>query len=143
MIFSNSAETAQVSKGKSSVFVEFIAETIFHEKVENINSEYIHYITILVRKSAHFFEFAVLSFLIFATLFSFGTKEKQTYPFAMVATFFVACGDEIIQYFTPGRACRFYDVMIDSAGGLTALVFVFLFMRLLSKNIRRGNDEQI
>ena len=36
--------------------------------------------------------------------------------------FLYACTDELHQYFVPGRACRFKDVMIDTAGAFTGIV---------------------
>ena len=69
----------------------------------------------LVRKTAHFTEFAVLGFL-WSRVF----HGKQLYiPF--VLSVLTAVVDESIQRFVPGRSGQMKDVLIDSAGAATAL----------------------
>ena len=78
-----------------------------------------------VRKAAHMAEFAILSILLYIWLgkWQFTTKKKAL--LAMIATALYAASDEIHQLCVPGRAGRFTDVLIDSAGAiLGVLVFI-------------------
>ncbi len=78
-----------------------------------------------VRKAAHMAEFGILSILLYIWLgkWQFTTKKKAL--LAMIATDLYAASDEIHQLFVPGRAGRFTDVLIDSAGAiLGVLVFI-------------------
>ena len=78
-----------------------------------------------VRKAAHMAEFAILSILLYIWLgkWQFTTNKKAL--LAMIATALYAASDEIHQLFVPGRAGRFTDVLIDSAGAiLGVLVFI-------------------
>jgi len=76
----------------------------------------------LLRKIAHFTEFAVLG-----TLFGwcFGMLQKPKYlPFLFGTA--AACVDETLQMLAPGRAPRLTDVLIDSFGVLTGLILLYL-----------------
>ncbi|MBP3878534.1 MAG: VanZ family protein [Lachnospiraceae bacterium] len=78
----------------------------------------------LVRKCAHAAEYAVLGFLLFMTL-----KKYRVRRCALPALLLTACyaaGDEIHQYFVPGRSCQAGDVLIDSAGALAAIIVTVL-----------------
>lgn len=76
----------------------------------------------LLRKLAHFTEFACLGAL-FAWLF--GMLRKQAI-FALLCGFAAASIDETIQRFVPGRGPSFWDVLIDTSGVLTGIIFLFL-----------------
>lgn len=76
----------------------------------------------LLRKLAHFTEFACLGAL-FAWLF--GMLRKQAI-FALLCGFTAASIDETIQRFVPGRGPSFWDVLIDTSGVLTGIIFLFL-----------------
>ena len=68
----------------------------------------------IVRKTAHFTEYAILGILFF--LFS-----RQ---------FFYACTDEIHQLFIPGRSGQFTDVLIDTLGASFGCLLLVLFRHL-------------
>ena len=74
----------------------------------------------LLRKMAHFTEFAALGFLL---CWRFGMLKKPV-KYAVFSGITAACIDEGIQAFTPDRACRLYDVAIDSLGILTGIALL-------------------
>ena len=57
----------------------------------------------------------------------FWTKAWATY--ALLVTVCIAAADEVHQAFLPSRTGAFSDVLIDSSGGLIALVLAYLFAR--------------
>lgn len=76
----------------------------------------------LVRKMAHFLEFAFLG----AQVMFFFRHQKKTFSLVAVAMgSFVASVDETIQFFT-SRGPRISDVGIDTAGVVTGVLFVLL-----------------
>ena len=76
----------------------------------------------LLRKIAHFTEFAALGALL-GWLLGMLRKEKwQPLLWGMAA----ACVDETIQFFVPGRAPGLKDVAIDTAGVLTGFVLLLI-----------------
>lgn len=73
----------------------------------------------LLRKLAHFTEFALLG----AVLFQLLRGKVETLPGAWLLSLgcgcAAACLDELLQHFSPGRSPQFGDVCIDTAGVLT------------------------
>lgn len=88
----------------------------------------------LLRKIAHFAEFASLGMLL-SWLFAMLKERKQTVVLLAAACgCLAACVDEMLQYLAPGRAPRLTDVGIDTAGVLAGIgVFCFGYY-LVKKN---------
>ena len=91
------------------------------EKIEK--AEKIEY---FVRKTAHYLEYCFLGLLYGSILIAYGRDEKYRHKYLwlfLMTGFFVclyASTDEIHQLFVPGRSGRIQDVLLDTAGGLTA-----------------------
>ena len=75
----------------------------------------------LIRKAAHFSEFALLGLLMgrMSTLL-----RDRTYPGILGLGLGCACIDETIQYYVPGRASMLTDVWIDFSGFATGLILL-------------------
>ena len=76
----------------------------------------------LLRKVAHFTEFAALGALL-GWLFGM-LKKRRIYPFLFGTA--AACIDETIQMFVPDRGPTVRDVCIDSCGVLTGMYLLCL-----------------
>jgi VanZ family protein len=89
-----------------------------------------------LRKMAHFLEFASLGLLL-------GWRISLSRPkFWILPTLLLgasaACVDEMLQHFSPGRAPRFADVGIDTAGILLGIALL-----ALGKYIRNQKTIQL
>lgn len=49
-------------------------------------------------------------------------------------TMYVMILDEIIQFFTPGRAAELFDIMLDSIGVIIAVLFFLITKQLFKKH---------
>lgn len=94
----------------------------------------------LVRKAAHFTEYALLALL---AARAFRTSSRPALvrrwwlaSFALVAC--VALADEYHQSFLPSRTGTIYDSLLDMAGGAAALACAALWLAL--KRRRAGNS---
>ena len=87
----------------------------------------------LVRKIAHFSEFALLGML-FRWLFAM-LMEKKLPSFLLPLGCGMICAviDECIQFFSPGRVCSFVDMCIDWSGVLTGIVVLMILYFLWNK----------
>lgn len=122
VIFVFSAQNGDTSGATSGNLIEFIAK-IFNPDFDNMTeAERLEIITswqLIVRKTAHFSEYAVLGAL--------SANALRTYPLSNALKRLLPCGiclvyaisDEIHQCFVPDRACRALDVCIDTLGGIT------------------------
>lgn len=72
----------------------------------------------LIRKLAHFVEFAVLGLLSWALYGSRAARLWQRLLIFFLTTAFIALCDETIQLFIPGRASSVRDIWIDIFGAL-------------------------
>lgn len=94
----------------------------------------------VVRKTAHFCEFALLSALLSNAIFaSFEKKKAPIIAFLLTALY--AVSDEVHQIFVAGRACQVRDMLIDSAGALLGALFAYLMILLYKKHIERKKEN--
>ena len=122
VIFVFSAQNGDTSGSTSGSLIELIAK-IFNPDYDSLTEaeklEIIASWQLVVRKTAHFSEYAVLGAL--------SANALRTYPLSNAFKRLLPCGicllyaisDEIHQYFVPDRACRALDVCIDTLGGIT------------------------
>ena len=92
---------------------------------------------LLVRKAAHFAEYAVLALLAARAFLTSSRPRLQRRWAAAALLLVVICAllDEYHQSFVPTRGGSVYDSMIDTAGGASALAFVSLWR---ARRRRRG-----
>lgn len=87
----------------------------------------------VIRKTAHFLEFAGLAFLVFMALRQTCGYNRPFVSFFITAAYAVT--DEIHQLFVEGRACRVFDIFIDSCGAVSAILFMTVVLSLLKHRI--------
>jgi VanZ family protein len=85
----------------------------------------------MVRKTAHFTEYAILA-LLAARAFT-GSSQKplrrRWFAASLLLVVVYALSDEYHQTFVPSRTGSIYDSFIDISGGLTALLFFTLWRK--------------
>ena len=84
----------------------------------------------LLRKIAHFSEFAALGFCL---CWRFGMLEKRKIM-ALVYGFGAACVDETIQIFVPDRGPSPKDVAIDTCGAAVGMALLLLGYKYVKKS---------
>ena len=120
VIWGNSMTTGQVSGEFSGWASKLLGKILPFLSPDSENGH------LLVRKLAHFSEFAILGILL-RWLFSM-LMEKKALRFLLPLGCGMACAviDEFIQSFTPGRVCSFWDMCIDWSGVLTGILLTML-----------------
>lgn len=88
-----------------------------------------------VRKTAHFSEYALLGLLLTLLLDSYRVRWRWL---SWAGCTLYAATDEIHQLFIPGRTGKWQDVLIDSSGAMTGMLFVLLVLWLIR---RRGTEK--
>ena len=130
-IFIQSALPGAVFGAESNVLVKFFA------KLTGLDAEVL---SVVIRKVAHFTEFAVLGLCLTLNVRDFysakGISLGRGHVWFMswlLGTAYAAT-DEIHQYFVPDRACQLLDVCIDSAGvAAGAMIMVVVCGRRVRK----------
>ena len=132
-IWTRSTLTAEASTGESMYVLEMLMNFL---KALGLSAELTDHI---IRKSAHFCEFALLGCL---TLWCGYRVNKSVVKDLMPAGFvclFTAVIDEYIQLFSTGRSAEIKDVILDFTGSVSGAVFFILIIIiiLLIKKVRR------
>lgn len=99
----------------------------------------------LLRKAAHFTEFALLGTVLLRLARLRGKTASNAAALSIGLGFLAACLDELLQHFSPGRGPGFRDVCLDLAG-VTAGVCLYLagmFVRnhKINKYSNGGNSK--
>jgi VanZ family protein len=95
-----------------------------HWLFPNASETTVRTLQFLLRKAGHFSEYAILA-LLAARAFqtsSFELWRRRWFWIALLLVVAYSLSDEFHQSFVPSRTASIYDCMIDSFGGLTALV---------------------
>lgn len=137
LIFYFSSQEADVSQGTSSRFIKTVVRIIDYndklteEEIDALSEK----VSTLVRKTAHFSIYAVLTLIFTLLLSQYKIYGKRQFLFALLLCFLYACSDEIHQLFVPGRSGEIKDVLLDTLGG----AFGSGIIKILS--IRREKNE--
>ena len=108
-IFIMSSFDASESSAQSNIIVNFISN------IFNINN--IEFLSLIIRKLAHFTEYFILGILTYNLIKNY----RKKYYIAIIICIIYAISDEIHQIFIPGRSCQITDILIDSIGAITAI----------------------
>ena len=123
------------SDAQSNLFVDFIAQNFPHVRhgLEN-NLISLSTLIFLVRKTAHFTEYAILGSLFFLNLRNTPLGLiKHPLATSILFSFLYACTDEIHQIFVPGRSAQFRDILIDTLGASFGAIITYLIIKLFTK----------
>ena len=143
-IFAMSSFGHTSSDAQSNLFVDFIAQNFPHVR-HGLENNLISLTTLifLVRKTAHFTEYAILSSLFFLNLKSWQKPKNSTSMnilLSLIFSFLYACTDELHQIFVPGRSAQFRDVLIDTLGASFGIAITYLIIKLFTK-IKTRSDK--
>lgn len=137
VIFLFSAQTGDNSGNTSGEIVKWVIGLFYRNFAElsvEKQTKILEIVHLLIRKGAHFSEYAVLALLTANALrpYPLSLLLRWVLPVAFCALYAVT--DEIHQYFVPERACRFLDMCIDTAGAVFGVV-AFMFLAFMRKYI--------
>ncbi|MDE7106313.1 MAG: VanZ family protein [Anaeroplasmataceae bacterium] len=95
----------------------------------------------VIRKLAHYTEYALLGLFLFVAVYAFTDNEKIIFSVVSILGILYAFSDELHQSFIGGRAPAIKDVLIDSIGLLTILVLIGIILNI--KRIRRIRKKKV
>ena len=132
LIFVHSSLPANLSQMESDFLSDFLAR-LFHWDPE--------FASFIVRKTAHFLEYAILGVLLGLTVREFWkgknrtgqTDKESTNPLRPILIIipwaigtFYAVTDEFHQSFVEGRSCELRDMAIDTGGVLIGVLIILI-----------------
>ena len=107
---------------------------LLHWVFPHITEPTVDSVVFVVRKLAHLTEYAVLALLVWRLLANRGPHSVPAWSWSdfrltVLIVFLYAASDEFHQRFVPSREASVWDVLLDTAGGLLALILVWLLGR--------------
>ena len=129
MIFNFSAEDATASSGVSQKVTKWLLHLYYKLQGNTggltvvIPAGEVDEAEAVIRKLAHFTEYMLVGLL-------------SLWIWLVVQLVISASLDEFHQYFVPGRYASIRDVLIDTAGGLTGMLLVFLVSLCIRKSTK-------
>lgn len=135
LIFFMSNQPAEVSTKQSDLVIK-----VFSIIGIDFNNTLGSFASFFVRKIAHFTEYFILYYLTISVFkYYFDIKMARIYSLFIILGY--AIGDEVHQYFVPGREMAIRDVIIDFSGGLSA--FIISWIKNKVKDNKKINIEEI
>jgi VanZ family protein len=131
IVFTWFASTSQFSSLNTSSVILPLLLWIF-PYLSDARAATIHF---LIRKAAHFTEYAILAFFArraFITS-SYEVLRRRWFQLGLLLVLIYALLDEFHQSFVPSRTPSIYDSAIDVAGGLTVLLIWKLYNKRADK----------
>ena len=91
----------------------------------------------VIRKSAHFFEYGLLSALLAIDFYLFKQSRLNLVIYSLFITLLCAVGDEFYQSFI-GRGSNVRDIVIDFSGALFGIICVGVMLWIVRKLKSKG-----
>jgi len=107
------------SNDQSGSIVTFISNIL--------NIDNLEFLSLLIRKLAHFTEYFILGILTINCFKDY--KFNNIFIYSLLFCIFYACTDEVHQLFVPGRSGNIIDVLIDSVGSIFGCGSYFIFIK--------------
>lgn len=141
LIFSASADTQ--SSERTSRFLEPFLRWLNPD----ISLEAIDIVRLVIRKTAHVVEYAVLAWLAWRVVRK--PRPKDTRPWswraaaaALAIVVVYAVTDELHQTFVPNRTGAIRDICIDAAGGILGLLVLWGHFHWRARRMRSKSSDQ-
>lgn len=134
-IWGNSLMSAEVSRAFSD-FVKFLLDSISGDPEPGTGG------TGLLRKLAHFCEFAALGMLLTWLAAMVGERGFHLYAMPLFGGLAAGCVDETIQTFVPERGPGLIDVWIDTCGTAAGMILLLLGHHYIRKRKHKNKLEE-
>lgn len=131
----SSSKSGDITETAVEVFVKDY-DNMSPDKKADIFSKAEH----IIRKLAHYSVYTALGFLASMTVGKRRLLSRKSGG-VMLFCFLYACSDELHQYFVPGRSCQFTDVLIDTGGALTGMLFSFIVFAVIALILKYKTQE--
>lgn len=118
-----------IMSGDASSAESFGVVSLLRPLFEAFGVSDVETMSFVVRKTAHFSEFAILVALGLRMAVEWLGLGRRAVAVALAICVVAPMVDETIQLFTPGRAGMFRDVLIDMSGGLFGMLCMMAWIK--------------
>jgi VanZ family protein len=90
----------------------------------------------VIKKSAHVFEYAIYTALMYRALKESGVERKEAGVYSIIMAILYGISDEFHQSFTPGRDPRMRDIIFDTIGASLAIYAIWKLLPKAPKKLK-------
>lgn len=134
MIFGFSSQNGETSSSLSGLIVQEVIRIVdpdYDQHPPEEQQNIYNFVDRLVRKTAHFLEYAALGFFIRLLIGSYGLRPPTRISW-LIGTLY-ACTDELHQLFISQRSAMWQDVLLDSGGVLAGIIAAYTCLVLAQR----------
>ncbi len=95
----------------------------------------------VVRKLAHFTEYAILGALLATTVYLYAHTRLKTAAVTLIVGAIIPVCDESIQLFPAGRSCQVRDMVIDYTGVVFATLIALWIISIKEKRCKKRKEK--
>ena len=142
--FGFSGQEGTESTGISRTLTLYILN-IFGEYQEPLSTEEFQLVLEvehIIRKIAHFSIYTFLGFCLMWFMSMFKMSRKLKIGASLGVGILYACLDEFHQSFIPGRTALIGDIFIDTAGVITGIIIMSIFICIYHKIRKKGKENK-
>ena len=136
LIYIFSSQPGEVSN-ENNKFIIYI----FNLLSLDLNSIFGTLSNFIVRKAAHFIIYFILYILLYRAINVKRNADIKGFILPILIVFLYACSDELHQAFVPGRGPALRDVLVDTSGGLTAFLIMYICVTFKKKGVDKDVRE--
>lgn len=146
LIFGFSAQTGEKSGALSEKIARFVLSIVRPDFASLPGDEQWRVFSacqVLVRKTAHFMEYAFLALTLCMLLYTYSLPKRAVISWVLATLY--AITDEVHQVFVGERTGAVLDVVIDSGGALFGMLIAVVILRWRQKykNKNKRNPEEM
>lgn len=138
VIYGNSMTPASISSQESGAVLSLVKEAL-----ERIGLDALWVTEHIIRKTAHFLEYAGLGFLLVQSTGLWQSREGRRVRLVLEGMLLIPFLDETIQLFTPGRSAQISDVWLDISGVAAGILVTLFACAVLQKRGRGENKDEL
>lgn len=144
VIFYFSSQQGEGSGNTSRKVCEIIVDIIdIQDKYTEAEKErLIEVIEPAIRKIAHYTIYAIGGIVIANCVYQYSNKEKTLIGISTMVGILYAISDEIHQLMVSGRSGNVRDVLIDSLGVITGIIFFLLLKEITTRVVSKKNASR-
>ena len=147
VIFCFSAQSGEESSETSNIIVKPLVDVIENISNKEMSQDAQKTLSFIVRKGAHFSEYALLALTVWWAAGIFTWKfdvKKLIKPISVVAVAALyATSDELHQALVADRMCSGRDILIDSCGALCMVCLIAVLQRKSSTRINAAEPKKL
>ncbi len=131
LIFYMSHQNASVSSGMSGNLIKNVVRFFIPQISESDLLSIVSAMQFIVRKTAHFAFYAILGILSFIHISTYKSLPIKAWFFlSLVVSMLYSASDEYHQTFVAGRSGELRDILIDTLGALTGIIFALIIYKI-------------